>query len=348
MSSPPPRSEDQDRVRAATIVDVAKAAGVSPATVSRVMTNSPVSVASRTRAAVEQAAEELGYRPNLSAQELVRGRSTAIGVVTQHPGSTFFGEILAGIDVGLRGTSYHSFYAAGYWDPKLEGDTLELFLGRRVDGLIILGGFTTDQRLSEIAKEVPLIVVSRPYVDHPDRELRVDNRVGAREAVAHLLGLGHTRIACLVGTEAQPDAVERERGYRDAHAAAGLDVDEALVVPTSFERRGGIEGVERLFAAGTEYTAVFAANDDAAGGAQLALSRLGRRVPEDVSLVGFDDMPEAPFRVPPLTTVRQPTLAMGIAAVEGLMRLIDGELADLPLFEAQLVVRESTAPPKRS
>jgi LacI family transcriptional regulator len=345
MSRNPPRTDD-DRVRAATIVDVAKAAGVSPATVSRVLTNSPVQVAARTRAAVEQAADELGYRPNLSAQELVRGRSTAIGVVTQHPGSTFFGEILAGIDVGLRGTGYHSFYASGYWDPALEGETLELFLGRRVDGLILLGGFTPDDRLQEIAREVPLVVVSRPYADRPEQELRVDNRAGAQEAVTHLLELGHRRIACFVGTKAQPDAIEREHGYRDAYAAAGLEIDERLVVPTSFERRGGILGVERLHDAGVGYTAIFASNDDAAGGAQLALSRLGLRVPDDISLVGFDDMPEAPFRVPPLTTVRQPTLAMGMAAVEGLLRLIDGEPADLPVFEASLVVRESTGPPR--
>jgi LacI family transcriptional regulator len=347
MSSTPPQSEDQDRPRAATIVDVAREVGVSPATVSRVLTKSAVPVAQSTRAAVEAAAERLGYRPNVTAQELVKGRSTSIGVITQHPGSTFFGEILAGIDVGLRDTDYHSFYAAGYWDPRLEGETIELFLGRRVDGLILLGGFTADDRLREVSKELPLIVVSRPYADHPEREIRVDNREGARAAVEHLIGLGHTRIACIVGTTAQPDAVDRELGYRDAFAAAGLTVDETLVAPGSFERRGGILGVDRLAESGAEFTAIFAPNDDAAAGAQLALSRLGLGVPEDVSLVGFDDMPEAAFRVPPLTTVRQPTLAMGIAAVEGLLRLIDGEPPDLPLFQPQLVVRESTAPPRR-
>jgi LacI family transcriptional regulator len=346
MSSTPPRTDEQERSRAATIVDVAREAGVSPATVSRVLTRSAVPVAQSTRAAVEAAAERLGYRPNVTAQELVKGRSTSIGVITQHPGSTFFGEILAGIDVGLRDTSYHAFYAAGYWDPQLEGETIELFLGRRVDGLILLGGFTPDERLHKVAKEIPLVVVSRPYTDHPEREIRVDNREGARQAVEHLIGLGHRRIACIVGTTAQPDAIDRELGFRDAFTQAGLELDEALVVAGSFERRGGIIGVDRLFEAGTEFTALFAANDDAAGGAQLALARHGFRVPDDVSLVGFDDMPEAPFRVPPLTTVRQPTLAMGIAAVEGLLRLIDGEEPDLPLFQPQLVVRESTAPPK--
>jgi LacI family transcriptional regulator len=334
------------RARAVTIVDVAKAAGVSPATISRVLTGSSVPVAERTRLAVQEAAARLGYRPNANARQLVLGRSTALGVVTQHPASPYFGEILAGVDDHLRGGDYHAIYASGNWDLELEEEALDLLLRHRVDGLILLGGLASTERLEELARTTPLIVVARQFAGHPERELLVDNRKGARVATEHLLALGHRRIAYMRGTLGQPDTLERELGFRDAMAAAGLPVDERLVLDAGFLRQKGLDATERLVASGVPFTAIFCANDDAASGAQLALQRHGLTVPDDVSLVGFDDTPEAEFRVPPLTTVRQPTLDLGRAAARGLIRLIAGEPPDLPIIEAELVVRESTAPPR--
>jgi LacI family transcriptional regulator len=343
MSSP----SSDGRTRAVTIVDVAKAAGVSPSTISRVLTGSSVPVAERTRLAVQEAAARLGYRPNANARQLVLGRSTALGVVTQHPASAYFGEILAGVDDHLRGGDYHAIYASGNWDPEFEdGGALDLLLRHRVDGLILVGGLASTERLEELARTTPLIVVARQFPGHPERELVVDNRKGARVATDHLLALGHRRIAYLRGTLGQPDSLERELGFRDAMAAAGLPVDEQLVLDASFLRQAGLDATERLVASGAPFTAIFCANDDAASGAQLALRRHGLTVPDDISLVGFDDTPEAEFRVPPLTTVRQPTLDLGRAAARGLIRLIAGEPPDLPIFETELVVRESTAPPR--
>jgi LacI family transcriptional regulator len=329
-----------------TIVDVANAAGVSAATVSRVLTASNVPVAPRTRELVQHAADELGYRPNMNARELVRGRSTAIGVVTQHPASTYFGEILAGVDDELRHGEYHAIYVSGNWEPDAEEEAIEVLVRRRVDGLILLGGYASTERLERLERSVPLIVVARRFDGHPDRELVVDNRKGARMATEHLLELGHRRIAFMIGSLDQPDFVERELGFRDAMAAAGIEQDERLLVDGGFLPWRGLEATERLIASGVEFTALFAANDDAASGAQLAFYRAGLSVPGDVSLMGYDDIPGAPYRVPPLTTVHQPTLDLGRAAARGLLRLLAHEDPELPVFEPELIVRESTGHPR--
>jgi LacI family transcriptional regulator len=332
------------RHRAPTIVDIARLAGVSPATVSRVLTGS-VPVAAETAAEVRKAVAQLGYRPNLNAQELVRGRSMAIGVLTQHPASPYYGEIVRGIELGLEGTEYHAISASGYWDAELERAALELLLARRVDGLLVLGGRLPDAALAAANEHTPLVAVGRGFRGHADHRLRIDNRVGAAEATRHLLELGHRRIAHVSGDLGHEDAGARLQGYRDALAAAGIAEDPALVVGGVFETGAGEAAVEQLLAAGVAFTAVFAASDQLAAGVQLGLYRRGLRVPDDVSLIGFDDAPSSEFATPPLTTVRQDVHEIGIAAAEGLLRLLAGERAALPVFRTRLVVRETTARP---
>jgi LacI family transcriptional regulator len=332
------------RHRAPTIVDIARLAGVSPATVSRVLTGS-VPVAADTAAEVRKAVAALGYRPNLSAQELVRGRSMAIGVLTQHPASPYYGELVRGIELGLEGTAYHAIAASGYWDAERERDALELLLARRVDGLLVLGGRLPDAALAAANEHTPLVAVGRGFRGHSDRRLRIDNRVGAAEATRHLLELGHRRIVHVAGDLGHTDSRERLRGYRDALAAAGVAEDPALVVGGVFETGAGEAAAHELLTAGIEFTAVFAASDQLAAGVQLGLHRHGLRVPDDVSLVGFDDAPSSEFATPPLTTVRQDVHEIGIAAAEGLLRLLAGEPAALPVYRTRLVVRETTATP---
>jgi LacI family transcriptional regulator len=332
------------RPRPVTIVDIAREAGVSASTVSRVLTGN-VPVAERTEAAVRQALARLDYRPNLNAQHLVRGRSMAIGVLTQHPGSSFFGELLTGVELGLRDTPYHSIYASGHWERERELEALNLLLGRRVDGVIVLGGSIPDDELRAVADLTPLIAVGRSFAGRASHRLRIENASGAQAVTRHLIELGHRRIAHLSGKLSQPDARERLRGYREALGQAGL---EELVVEGTFETESGLDAVTELLSRERDVTAVFAANDNMAWGAQLGLFRAGRRVPDDVSLAGFDDHPFSAFATPPLTTVRQAHLDIGIAAAHGMLRLLDGKPPRLPVFRTDLVVRESTAPPRRT
>jgi LacI family transcriptional regulator len=292
---------------------------------------------------VREAALAIGYRPNLNAQELVRGRSMAIGILTQHPASAYYGELVRGIELGLEGTTYHAIAASGYWDVTEERQALDLLLGRRVDGIIVLGGMLPDAELATAAARTALIAVDRSFRGHASQRLRVDHRVGAAEATRHLLELGHRRIAYLAGDLGHPDARERLRGYEAALADAGVKVDRRLIVTGTFETGAGEAAVHELLDAGAKFTAVFAANDQLAAGAQLGLHRHGLRVPEDISLVGFDDAPSSEFTTPPLTTVRQDIHEFGIAAAEGLLRLLDGEDPALPVFRTRLVVRDSTA-----
>lgn len=337
--SPPPRN------RAPTIVDIARMAGVSPATVSRVITGS-VPVAADTAAAVRKAVQELDYRPNLNAQGLVRGQSMAIGILTQHPASPYFGELVRGVELGLEGSGYHAIAASGYWDPEQEREALDLLSGRRVDGIVILGGTLPDAELAAIATRAPLVVVGRSFAGHAAQRLKIDHRGGAAEATRHLLELGHERIAYLAGDLTQSDARERLRGYEEALAKAGIAPDTRLVATGNFEIGAGQAAVESLLDAGVAFTAVFAANDQLATGAQLGLYRHGLRVPDDISLVGFDDAPSSEFATPPLTTVRQELHEIGITAGEGVLRLLEGQTPRFPVFRTRLIVRETTSAPR--
>jgi LacI family transcriptional regulator len=327
-----------------TIIDIARDAGVSPSTVSRVLSGNP-RVDAAMRAAVEAAAKRLNYRPNMVAQGLVRGRSNTIGVLTQNMNSLFYGEMVIGIEQQLYQTGYFPLLASGNWNlPNLptELDALDVLLGRQIDGLIILGGQLPDERLQGVAAQLPLILVGRTAAGLEDRCLQIDNYQGAYSAVQYLLQSGHTRIAHITGKMVQTDAQARYAGYCAALEDAGVGIDPQLIVEGTFQEQGGIQAIEVLLERGVQMSAVFAANDPLAYGARLALFRHGIRVPDDISLVGFDDQSNSVYCIPPLTTVRQPALEMGAAAAAAMLRLLAGEPLGLPTIATELVIREST------
>jgi LacI family transcriptional regulator len=328
--------------RPVTIVDIAEAASVSASTVSRVLRHDR-RISPATTERVHRAAEELGYRPNLIAQELVKGRSMTIGVLIQHPASSYFGQILNGIEVALGDTGYHSLVASGDWRRERERSALDLLVRRRVDALIVIGGTLPDEELASAVASVPTICVSRsaPTGSHG---IVVENREAARRAVEHLIGLGHERIAHITGDPVMTDARARLAGYLDALRAAGIAPDARLVVEGGFLVDGGARGVDELVERGAELTALFVANDVMAPSALLALARHGLDVPGDVSVVGFDDDEQAAWLRPPLTTMRQPLFDIGMRAALGALRLLDGDDPQLPVLVPELVVRESTAP----
>jgi LacI family transcriptional regulator len=332
------------RRRATTILDIAATAGVSPATVSRVLTGA-ARVAEGKRAAVLAAVAELGYRPNLAAQGLVRGRSMAIGVLTQDIASPFFGAILAGIEDGLARSAYHPIFASGNWRGAEEVEALDVLVQRRVDALVVIAGEVSDDRLRELSAQLPLVVVQRLVPGLEDRCLVLDSELGGRLATRHLLDLGHRRIAHVTGVREHRDSRLRLAGYRTELAEGRVRYDDALVVEGDFRERSGVLAGHELLRRGKPFTAVFAANDQMAAGVRLALHQAGVAVPEQVSLVGTDDLEGSAYTIPPLTTVRQPIREIGAAAARAVVRLMSGAEPGLPGFGMELVVRASTAPP---
>ncbi|RMH01648.1 MAG: LacI family DNA-binding transcriptional regulator [Chloroflexi bacterium] len=329
-----------------TILDIAKRANVSPSTVSRVLRNS-ASVAPGKREAVMKAVAELGYRPNIFAQSLASGQSMTIGVLTQNFGSPFYDGILEGILLGLDGSEYWPLFADGRWQTEIELRGLDFLLQRRVDGIILVGGQIPEERLRKVAKEIPVIAVARELKTMPENCIYLKNFEAAYQATQYLLEMGHRDIAHITATvpylDSVDDILQRLRGYEQALRDAGLEPDPRLIVEGNLQQQSGVLAVEMLLARGRPFSAIFAANDQMAFGARLALYRRGIRVPEDVSLVGFDDESSAAYMVPPLTTVRQPSILMGQEAAKAMLALLNEQSPKLPVFEGELVIRESVA-----
>ncbi len=325
-----------------TIHDIARQAGVSPSTVSRVL-NGTTPVAESKRTAVLAAVNSLQYRPSVIAQGLARGRTAVIGVLTQDIASPFYGEILKGIEQGLSGTGYHPMFASGNWRLDDEQAALEMLQGRQVDALILMAGRLSDEDLRRTAERTPLVVLGRRVPGLEEHCLRVDDRRGAYRATQYLIGLGHRRIAHVTGLLSHQDATERRAGFLEALRDAGLEADPDLIIEGDFSERSGLLAVDTLLRRSSRVTAIFSANDQTAYGVRLGLFRRGIRVPEDLSLVGFDDQPGTAYATPPLTTVRQPTLEMGRAAAQTALRLLEGLPINLPPFATELVIRESAA-----
>lgn len=327
-----------------TIMDIAEKANVSPSTVSRVLRGS-AEVAKAKREAVMRAVETLQYRPNIFAQSLASGQSMTIGVMTQNFGSPFYDGILQGILLGLEESEYWPLFADGRWQSDVELNALHLLLDRRVDGLIVIGGQLPAEKLQVVARQIPLIVVARHIPSLPENCLYLNNYEGGYRATRYLIEMGHRDIVHITAPNVNPIAIddieERYRGYCQAIQDVGWSVDSRLVVEGNLQQQSGVLAVEMLMARGRPFSAIFAANDQMAFGARLALYRRGIRVPEDVSLIGFDDEPFAPYMVPPLTTMRQPALDMGRVAAQAVLDVLNRKKLSLPLFKAELIVRES-------
>src|SRR5262245_9792336 len=323
---------------------IARHAGVSLSTVSRVLNNS-WPVAGSKRLGVLNAVEALGYRPNVVAQELARGHSQAIGVLPQGISNPFYGRVIKGVEQGLRGSGYYPLFASGEQPPE-EKDAFELLLSHRVEALILIGGHMPDEKLLATSERLPILAIGRSIQGLEARCARVENRDGGYRATSHLIELGHRRIAHITGMPWHVDSIARREGYAQALADASIAVDPALILEGDFEEQSGVMATDKLLKSKTPFTAIFASNDQIAYGARLALFRRGLHVPRDVSIVGFDDQPGAAFACPPLTTVRQPTVEIGMVAARAVVSELRGRGFMLPTFKTDLVLRESTAPPR--
>jgi LacI family transcriptional regulator len=324
-----------------TLEMVAERAGVSPSTVSRILNGTAV-VSDDKRAAVDQAIAKLGFVPNPVARGLAGGRTLSIGVISQAIDSPFYGAALRGIEMELDAVGYSPLFMSGNWHADEEARCIDVLRSRRVDGLIVLTGRLSDSALRALARQLPVVVTGRSLKAGNLLSMDFDNREGARQATQHLIDLGHRRIAFIGGDPEHPDAIDRQQGYRSAIEAAGLRFDPALVAPGNFSEHSGLLAVERLLGSRTHFSAIFAANDQMAFGAVLGLYRRGRRVPDDVSLVGFDDLASSIYIVPPLTTVHNPIQEIGQLAARAMLGLLAGERPAIEVPAPRLIVRETT------
>lgn len=325
-----------------TIGDIAKRSGVSISTVSRVL-NQTAPVAEETRQAVLKAIADLNYRPNFFAQALAGGQSRTIGVLTQNLGSHLYDVILLGIRRGINSSNYMTIFADGSWEASKEINALQTLFARQIDGLVVLGGAAPEEVLIEIANQVPLIVIGRDIPALRKQCLRLDDYQAAYRATQYLIKAGHQRIVHITGLLFHQDAVERRNAYMQALRDSGIEPDPELIIEGDFLEASGAMAVEMLLMRGRVFSAIFAANDQMAYGARLTLHRHGLRVPEDVSIIGFDDLGFSAYMVPPLTSVARGSLEIGEIAAQALLNLIRGETFTLPEIQSTLSIRESVA-----
>jgi len=323
-----------------TIEMVAKEAGVSPSTVSRILNGTAV-VSDVKKKSVQDAVAKLGFVPNPMARGLAGGRSFSVGVITQSMDSPFYGPALRGIEDALDPAGYSPLFVSGNWQAKTEARCIDILLSRRVDGIIVLTGRLTDAALKACAKQVPVVVTGR-HLKAPDLfSLNFDNLEGARLATRHLIDQGHRQIAFIAGDPQHPDAIQRLAGYKLALEQAGIPFKAERVVQGEYNEDSGLQALHRLVDAQVRFTAIFAANDQMAIGAAHGLLRRGLRVPDDVSLVGFDDLSTSLYAFPPLTTVHQPAYESGQLAAQAMLKLLTGAKPQLQMPSPSLVVRQS-------
>lgn len=335
------KSDTELDVSPATLEMVAREAKVSPSTVSRIL-NGTAKVSAEKSQAVHDAIAKLNFRPNPIAQGLARGKTQTIGVITQAIDSPFFAEGLRGIEDRLETVGYTPLFVSGHWRQADERACFKQLMARRVDGIIDLHGCLPNAFFAAQAKRVPLVVTGRTFVAPSLHTIHFDNFEGARLATRHLLELGHEQIACITGPSNHPNAVDRLRGYQSALSEAGVAMQPELIAQGDFREAQGEMAVMQLMASRIPFTAILACNDQSANGAALQLYRKGLRIPDDISLVGFDDLRTSSFTIPPLTTVRIGIYEIGKASAMAIIDLIEGRVPQQAAPAPELVVREST------
>ena len=323
-----------------TIRDVARRAGVSISTVSRVL-NDTAAVREDKREAVLEAAAALGYVPNPAARSLHGKDTGAIGVLLPFVNGEFFSELLSGLDEAAQAHGRFLLISTSHRKTD-EFEKAIRVLDRRVDGLVVMAPEVDAAGTRAILKTDTPVVMINTYTAGLEADVfNFDNHAGTRMLTQHLLAAGHRRIAHIHGPDASHDATERARGYRDAMAEAGLD---AHIVPGGFTREAGYAAAEQIAGAPDRPTALVAANDYCAMGAMSALRAHGVAVPDDIAVVGFDGLASGQYTVPPLTTARVPIGEIGYRAVSQLVARLAGDGAE-PIREhlvpVELVVRAS-------
>lgn len=332
-----------------TIRDVAKAAGVSVTTVSRALNGYP-DVNEKTRLKIKKLAEEMGYRPNALAQSLVLKKSRTIGVIIsemnrRNAKDSFAFEVLCGINDRASELNYDILLFSTNPNKQLKKSYSDLLQERNVDGAILQGLRSTDPYLNEVVskKKIPSVLIDIPLAGERVGHVTTDNVSGSREAVQHLISLGHTHIVFINGYEEASVSRDRLSGYILALQEAGIPYDPSYVYDGRFSEEGGAEAIRRALEEHPQMTAVFCSSDLMALGAIEALKEKGLSVPEDISVVGYDDIPIASYCSPKLTTVWQDKYGLGYQAAQMMIDMLEGrEVMHKIVLNSSLVIREST------
>ena len=327
--------------RAPSIYDVAKQAGVSPATVSRFL-NRTTYVSDDKSFKIEQAIKALGYKPNYSMNQGYNTRSMTIGVLVQNPESPHTSRFLNDMEKVLNEQGYSLVIATGHWKNKLESHALEYLARSNVDGIIVVTGTLTEKQILDYSETMPVVAFGYDVIGKRVRSINIDNVLGGYMATLHLLQQGHLNIAHIKGLLNQPDAVARFVGYKKALQEAGIKIQTKLIKQGNFSSESGYQLTKELIESKKHFSAIFAANDQTAYGAIKALHDHGYRVPEDVSVVGFDDLPTSYYFTPALTTLRQPVEEIGVVCAESILNLLNGNKHEVRLPPMELIIRQST------
>jgi LacI family transcriptional regulator len=309
----------------ATIYEVSKLAGVSLATVSRVMNDSS-KVSPKTRKKVEAAMKELSYSPNPIAQSLASNRSNTVGVLVPELHGPFFGVILSGIEAELRAAGKHIIITAGHSEEKTEIESMEFLSTRRCDALILYVYGVSDDFLVEFEESsVPLVFLNRLIPGMERQCISLDNELGGYLATKSLLELGHRELAYISGPLWKRDSSKRLNGHNRALEEFGLGLNEQLMFEGNYEESSGRQGMEHLLALDIPFSGLVCGNDEMAAGAMGAARKKGFSIPEDISVIGFDNVFFARYTYPELSSIDCPIEEMGRMAARCILKNAYGE-----------------------
>lgn len=327
-----------------TIRDVAKAAGVSAATVSRVVneTRAAYPVRPETRTRVLTAVDALGYRPNEVARSLLLKKSGLIGLIVPDISNPYYPDVSRGVEDVANGHGYRVMFCSTDRSPEKASAYIDALLLKRVDGIVVVGGGDEVQLSAETigSYSTKVVFVGRSSGTFPT--VRIDNVGAAKTATEHLLSLGHERVGLIAAGSESNTVRERLRGYRESLEEHDIAFDDSLVVDGDFTEAGGYDAARKLLELEPRPTGIFAANDRMALGAMAAIADLGLRVPEDVAIVGFDDVPMSSYLRPALTTISISSGELGARAMEILLGQLNGEETRKRVrVRTRLVVRDS-------
>ncbi|MDF1893956.1 LacI family DNA-binding transcriptional regulator [Rahnella contaminans] len=328
-----------------TMQEVAAKAGVSKATVSRVLSGKGY-VSQETKDQVYKAIEEAGYRPNLLARNLATSKSMCIGLVVTNTlyNGHYFSELISQAAKKLDANGRQLILVDGKHSAEEEQDAIQFLHDLRCDGIIIYPRFLSVDEMDLLIDKYkkPVMVVNRKLRKHQSHCIYCDHKGSSFNATQALIERGHRDIAFITGSMDSPTAIERLSGYRDALTASGLPVKESLIVKGKWSPASGAAAVETLLSSGLSFTALLTSNDEMAIGAMKQLSIAGIAVPAKVSVIGFDNIPTAPFLIPALSSVKDPVSDMVSEVISQIISMLDGGyLSEKNKFVSELILRES-------
>lgn len=329
---------------AVTIKDIAEIAKVSHTTVSRALRGHP-RISSETIERIQTIADELGYVPNTVARGLKTSRSRVLGVIVRRIDDPFFSQVLQGIEDVLHDAGYSLFVSASQRNPGREREIIQTMGERRVDGVIISSTQVQSEHIRQLDQfNVPMVLINNQAIDMPDiHSVYHDDVFGGQQLAHHLIALGHQHIAFLGNERGGKTNAERLQGYQEAMSQAGLNIhDGDIVVASNGLPDGGAEGMKKILALFPRPTAVFCYNDLVAIGATQAAQQSGYRVPEDISITGFDDIELAAYMSPSLTTFHQPKYELGYEAAQMMLSVLE----DVEMGGTELGKTAVSHPPK--